>query len=140
VPSIALRYMRASFFFLIYGILIGLHISAAMHFGRGGYGATYVSAHTHVQMIGFFLMGIAGVALWKLPEPAPGTRANLPELCWWGLVAAVLARSTCEVLETYVTWRWLGPATFTASCFEGLLVFVLGRHLLARARALQRTK
>lgn len=137
MPPIALRYLRASFFFLIYGILIGLHLSAALQLGRGGYGPGYVSAHTHVEMIGFLLMGIAGVALWKLPEPAPGTSAALPVRCWWALVVLVLARSTLEVTQSYATWTWLGPSIFGVSCLEGVAVFVLGRHLLARARALR---
>jgi hypothetical protein len=137
MSGIALRYLRASFCFLVYGILIGLHLSAALHLGRGGYGLGYVSAHTHVEMIGFLLMGIAGVALWKLPEPAPGTNARVPGRCWWALVALVLARSTLEVTSSYAAWSWLGPSIFGVSCAEALVVFVLGRHLLARARALR---
>jgi len=137
MSGIALRYLRASFFFLLYGMLVGLHLSAALHLGRGGYGLGYISAHTHVQMIGFLLMGIAGVALWKLPEPAPGTNAALPGRCWWALVVLVLTRSTLEVLTSYATWGWLGAAIFGASCLEAVAVFALFRHLLARARALR---
>lgn len=133
----ALRYLRASFAFLIWGILIGLHISAAQHLGRGGFGAGYVSAHTHVGMVGFLLMGVAGVALWKLPEPAPGTRASVPGACWWALVVLVLARSTLEVLTSYASWSWLHPGVFVVSCAEALAIFVLGRHLLARARSVR---
>lgn len=138
MTPIALRYLRASFFFLIWGLLIGLHISAALHLGRGGYGAGYLSAHTHVEMVGFLLMGIAGVALWKLPEPAPGTHASVPHVCWWALVVLVLARSTFEVLTSYVSWSWLHAGVFVVSCVEAVAIFVLGRHLLARARALRR--
>lgn len=136
MPPIALRYLRASFCFLIWGILIGLHLSAALHLGRGSWGAGYLSAHTHVQMVGFLLLGIAGVALWRLPEPAPGTHPAVPLVCWWALVALVLARSTLEVLTSYVNWSWLHPGVFVVSCAEALAIFVLGRHLLARARAL----
>lgn len=139
MPPIALRYLRASFAFLIWGILIGLHLSAALHLGHGGHGAGYLSAHTHVQMVGFLLMGIAGVALWKLPEPAPGTHAAVPRVSWWALVVLVLARSTLEVLSSYVHWSWLHPGVFWVSCAEALVIFVLGRHLLARARALRAT-
>lgn len=137
MPAIALRYLRASFFFLIYGIAIGLHLSAALHLGRGGYGFGYVSAHTHVEMIGFLLMGIAGVTLWRLPEPAPGTSAALPGRCWWALVVLVVVRSTLEVAISYAAWGWLGPTVFATSCLEAVAVFALGRHLLARARALR---
>jgi hypothetical protein len=137
MPAIALRYLRASFFFLVYGILIGLHLSAAIHLERGVYGLGYISAHTHIQMIGFLLMGIAGVTLWRLPDPAPGTRSGTPQVCWWGFVVAVLLRSTLEISSCYVEWSWLGGAIFAVSCFEALVIFVLGRHLLRRARALR---
>lgn len=132
-----LRYLRASFAFLIWGVLIGLHISAALHLGHGSYGAGYISAHTHVLMVGFLLMGIAGVALWKLPEPAPGTHPSVPQACWWALVVLVLARSTLEVLTSYASWSWLHTGVFAVSCVEAVVIFVLGRHLLARARALR---
>lgn len=137
MTPIALRYLRASFAFLIWGLLIGLHLSAALHLGRGGYGPGYLSAHTHVEMVGFLVMGIAGVALWKLPEPAPGTHAAVPLVCWWALVALVLARSTLEVLTGYASWSWLHTGVFVVSCAEALAIFVLGRHLLARARTLR---
>lgn len=137
MTPIALRYLHASFGFLIWGILIGLHLSAALHLGRGSAGAGYLSAHTHVVMVGFLLMGIAGAALWRLPEPAPGTHAAVPAVSWWALVALVLARSTLEVLTSYVSWSWLHPGVFVVSCIEALAIFVLGRHLLARARALR---
>lgn len=132
-----LRYLGASFAFLFWGVLIGLHISAALHLGHGSYGAGYISAHTHVLMVGFLLMGIAGVALWKLPEPAPGTHASVPQACWWALVVLVLARSTLEVLTSYASWSWLHTGVFAVSCVEAVVIFVLGRHLLARARALR---
>jgi hypothetical protein len=135
MPPIALRYLRASFAFLIYGVLLGLHLSAALHLGRGGYGPGYVAAHTHVGMIGFLLMGIAGIALWKLPEPAPGASARVPEVCWWLLVLSVLARSTLEVWTSYASWSWLRTGVFAVSCAEAVAIFVLGRHLLARARS-----
>lgn len=139
MPPIALRYLRASFAFLIWGILIGLHLSAALHLGHGGYGAGYLSAHTHVLMVGFLLMGIAGVALWKLPEPAPGTHPAVPLLSWWALVVLVLARSSLEVTTSYAHWSWLHPAVFWVSCAEAVVIFALGRHLLARARAARAT-
>ncbi len=59
MPPIALRYLRASFFFLIWGILIGLHLSAALHLGHGGYGMVFLARD---PLIGRY------VAL-KLPRP-----------------------------------------------------------------------
>jgi hypothetical protein len=135
VTPIALRYVRTSFAFLIYGILVGLHLSAALHLQRGIWGAGYVSAHTHIEMVGFLLMLLAGLALWRLPEPAPGTRASVPSTCWWALTAGVIARSSFEILTSYYAWSWLGAAVFGASCLEAVVIWVLGRHILERFRA-----
>lgn len=133
-PAIARRYLKTSLVFLLYGISIGLHLSAAQHMGWATYRAGYVAAHTHVILIGFLVMMVAGLGLWLLPEP-PGARAWVPGACWWLLVATVLARSTSELLTGYYGWRWVGAAVFATSCAQAASLCVLGVHLLARLRA-----
>lgn len=135
MPPLALRYVRTAFAFLIYGMMIGWHVSAALHLGWGSYRIEYRPAHAHVILVGFLLMLIMGLALWRFPEPAPGTRAWIPRGAWWGLTLAVLARSTCEVLSAYWGWRWLGAAIFAASGVQLLAVWAFGVHVLARVRA-----
>jgi hypothetical protein len=137
VPPLARRYFRAAVAFLLYGLSIGLHISAALHLGLAVFRGGYVSAHTHVILIGFVVMALAGVALWLLPEPVSVRWRWLPRACWWLLVASVLGRSTTEILSGYYGWRWVGPAAFLASSVQAATLAALALHLLARLRAVR---
>ena len=138
LPPLARRYFRAALFFLLYGLSIGLHISAALHMGWATFRGGYVSAHAHVILIGCVLMLVAGLGLWLLPEPASGRWRWLPGACWWLLVATILGRSTTEILSGYYGWRWLGAAVFAASNLQAAALAGLGLHLLARLRAAAR--
>ena len=134
-PPLARRYLKASVGFFVYGILIGLHISAALHLGWGTFRGGYVAAHTHVLLIGFVAMLLAGLVLWRFPEPKAGSWAWLPDAAWWLLVLTVLARSTSEILTGYFVWRGLGASVFAISCVQALALGVLAVHLLGRATA-----
>lgn len=134
-PPLARRYLVTAVVFLLYGLSIGLHISAALHLGLAVFRGGYVSAHTHVILIGFVVLGLAGVGLWALPEPASPLWRRVPGVCWWLLVASVLARSTTEIFSGYYGWRWVGPAVFLASSVQAAAISALALHLLARLRA-----
>lgn len=133
-PPLALRYVRAAVLFLIYGMSLGLHTSAALYMGWGIYRASYRLAHVHVLMIGFALMLLAGLALWRFPEPAPGSRPWIPAAAWWLLVATVVTRSSAEILEGYYEDAWIPALTFGSSCVQFVVLSVLSWHLLARLR------
>ena len=135
MPPLARRYVTTAVVFLIYGLSIGLHISAALHLGLAAFRGGYVSAHTHVILIGFVVMLLAGLGLWLLPEPGSGRWRWVPGACWWLLVATVLGRSTTEILSGYYGWRWIGPVVFLASSAQAATLTALGLHLLARLRA-----
>ena len=132
-PPLARRYLRASVGFLVYGILIGLHISSVLHLGWGPFRGGYVAAHTHVLLIGFVAMLLAGLALWRFPEPRAGSWVRLPEAAWWLLVLTVLGRSTSEILTGYFVWRGFGAAVFLLSGLQACALAALAVHLLGRA-------
>jgi hypothetical protein len=134
-PPLARRYLVTAVAFLLYGLSIGLHISAALHLGLAVFRGGYVSAHTHVILVGFVVLGLAGVGLWALPEPASRLWRRVPGACWWLLVLSVLGRSTTEILSGYYGWRWVGPAVFLASSVQATAITALALHLLARLRA-----
>ena len=136
-PPLARRYLKASVGFFVYGILIGLHISAALHLGWGMFRGGYVAAHTHVLLIGFVAMLLAGLALWRFPDPKAGSWVWLPEAAWWLLVLTVLGRSTSEILTGYFGWRGLGAAVFLVSCLQASALGTLAVHLLRRATAIR---
>jgi hypothetical protein len=134
-PPLARRYLKASVGFFVYGILIGLHISAALHLGWGTFRGGYVAAHTHVLLIGFVAMLLAGLALWRFPEPKTGSWVGLPEASWWLLVLTVVGRSTSEILTGYFAWRGFGAAVFLISGLQACALAALAMHLLGRATA-----
>ena len=131
-PSLARRYLKASVAFFVYGILIGLHISSALHLGLGTFRGGYVAAHTHVLLIGFVAMLLAGLALWRFPEPKPSSWIWLPEAAWWLLVLTVVGRSTSEILTGYFVWRGFGVGVFAISCVQAFALGALAVHLLGR--------
>ena len=134
LPPPALRYVRAALVFLVYGMSLGLHVSAALHMGWGVYRGTYRLAHVHVLMIGFLLMLLAGLALWRFPEPAPGSRAWIPSASWWALVVTVLLRSSAEIADGYFHAAWIPALTFGSSCVQFVVLWALAAHLFARMR------
>jgi hypothetical protein len=132
LPPLARRYLKASVAFFVYGILIGLHISSALHLGLGTFRGGYVAAHTHVLLIGFVAMLLAGLTLWRFPEPKPASWIWLPEAAWWLLVLTVVGRSTSEILTGYFVWRGFGVGVFVISCVQAFALGALAVHLLGR--------
>ena len=74
IPRRARYFLKTAIWFLVLGVLTGLHMSSAKHLDAGGMHWPYVVAHTHLILIGFFLMGTMGSAIWLLPSPPPGSR------------------------------------------------------------------
>ena len=136
-PPLARRYLKASVAFFVYGILIGLHISAALNLGWGTFRGGYVAAHTHVLLIGFLSMLIAGLALWRLPEQEGSSRSWVPAAAWWLLVLTVLGRSTSEILTGYFVKPRFGMAVFAFSTLQACALGALAVHLARRAMNLR---
>lgn len=142
MPELSRRYVKAAIAFLIFGLLIGLHIAAATYAGWGTLRRPYIVAHTHVLLVGFLLMTVMGVALWMFPRRAnEGTASRDPrhtraaELAWWLVTSGVVARTTFEIVSAYATLRWVGVAAFVAACVEVLGVVVFFVDLWPRIRS-----
>lgn len=130
MPPLVRRYLKTSFCFLVFGLLTGLHVSAAEYMGWGVIRQGYVPAHAHLILVGFLLMLILGVALWMFPKPAEGDVRWKPgrfEFVYWMLVLGVLGRTTGEIVREYSTNRAWGALVFGASSLEtlGVIVFVV---------------
>ena len=121
---LARRCLRTSLVFLVLGVATGLHMSSAMHLGAGVMHSYYVPAHTHVLLVGFLLLALAGAALWRLPEREP-RREGWNELAYWCTTLGTACRYLGEVGLGYRSARWISIAVFAASCVQasGLLVF-----------------
>jgi uncharacterized membrane protein YidH (DUF202 family) len=138
MPPLVRRFIKTAFGFLIFGIAIGLHVSAAEYLGFGVERHGYIVAHTHMILIGFALMAIMGVALWMFPKPAEGDTRYKPErmvLVYWLVTFGAIARASCEILHEYFAWNGFGIGVFCASSIEAVAVLLFAIGMLPRIRS-----
>jgi heme/copper-type cytochrome/quinol oxidase subunit 1 len=133
MPPLARRYLKTAIAFGVIGILTGMHMSTAQHLGAGSMHRFYVSAHTHVMLVGFSLMGAFGVALWKLPEPRPGSfhRPALDRLAYWTITLGTLVRFVAECWIGYEdpepVWLHQTINAFAIVQGSGLILFLVNQ-------------
>jgi heme/copper-type cytochrome/quinol oxidase subunit 1 len=98
------RYIKTSFVFLALGLLLGGWISIAQ-FVLGAYPPRlYVTAHTHLMLVGFMLMIVMGVATWMFPRPARDDtryRPGLAETVYWIMTISTAGRAAAEILAPF---------------------------------------
>ena len=96
------RYIKTSFVFLLWGLLLGGWIIVA-EFVAGRYPPRpFITAHVHLLLVGFMLMMVMGVATWMFPRPARDDTAYRPllaEAVYWVVALATGLRALAEMLE-----------------------------------------
>ena len=96
------RYIKTSFVFLLWGLLLGGWIIVA-EFVAGRYPPRlFITAHVHLLLVGFMLMMVMGVATWMFPRPARDDTAYRPvlaEVVYWVMALATALRALAEMLE-----------------------------------------
>ena len=96
------RYIKTSFVFLLWGLLLGGWIIVA-EFVAGRYPPRlFITAHVHLLLVGFMLMMVMGVATWMFPRPARDDTAYRPvlaEVVYWVMALATAIRALAEMLE-----------------------------------------
>jgi heme/copper-type cytochrome/quinol oxidase subunit 1 len=140
MPPLPRRFFTTALVYLVLGALTGLHMSTALHFGAGRMHGYYVSAHTHVLLVGFLLMSVMGVALWKLP-PAPERarpRRSWAGAAYWGLTLGTALRYLAEVWVGYQGFRSLHTAAVLGSTLQALAVLAFAREVWPRLRSTDR--
>ena len=64
------RYIKTSFVFLLAGLFLGAWVIVGQ-FVFGAYPPRlFITAHVHLQLVGFMLIIVMGVATWMLTRPA----------------------------------------------------------------------
>jgi heme/copper-type cytochrome/quinol oxidase subunit 1 len=95
------RYIKTGFGFLIAGLALGGYI-VVMQFALGVYPPRiFITAHTHLLLVGFVLMLVMGVATWMFPRPARDDvhyRAGLATAVYWITTIATIIRALGEIL------------------------------------------
>jgi cbb3-type cytochrome oxidase subunit 1 len=102
VTPLVRRYIKTSFVFLLWGLLLGGWIIVA-EFVAGRYPPRlFITAHVHLLLVGFMLMMVMGVATWMFPRPARDDTAYRPllaEVVYWVMTLATALRALAEMLE-----------------------------------------
>lgn len=96
------RYIKTSFVFLLWGLLLGGWIIVAEFVGGHYPPRLFITAHVHLLLVGFMLMMVMGVATWMFPRPARDDTAYRPvlaEVVYWVMALATALRALAEMLE-----------------------------------------
>src|SRR5262245_4506734 len=113
MPPLVRRYVKTSFVFLAWGLLLGGWIIVG-EFLLGVFPPRLlITAHVHLLLVGFMLMIVMGVATWMFPRPARDDARYRPELAeavYWIMTLATAARAAAEMAGPYVSvpaLRWV---------------------------------
>jgi cbb3-type cytochrome oxidase subunit 1 len=102
VTPLVRRYIKTSFVFLLWGLLLGGWIIVA-EFVAGRYPPRlFITAHVHLLLVGFMLMMVMGVATWMFPRPAKADTTYHPllaEAVYWVMTLATALRALAEMLQ-----------------------------------------
>jgi heme/copper-type cytochrome/quinol oxidase subunit 1 len=107
------RYIKTSFVFLLWGLVLGAYILVAQFLLDASPPRLLITAHAHLLLVGFMLMIVMGVATWMFPRPAREDSRYRPELAeavYWVMTAATAVRAGAEigvVLAGALGLRWL---------------------------------
>ena len=125
--TIVRYYIRTSMVFLFAGLFLGAYFLVATYWTGSGYPSLWVSAHTHVILIGFVMMMILGVAQWMFPRPLKTDKHYSPErsfFVYYLLTVSTAVRFVCELLAPYVALRLIEHLIVLAALGQ-LLAFLL---------------
>ena len=80
MPPLVRRYVKTSFVFLIFGLVLGGYIVVAP-FVVGVYPPRlFITAHVHLLLVGFMLMIVMGVTTWMFPRQARDDQRYHPKM------------------------------------------------------------
>jgi len=94
------RYIKTSFVFLLWGLVLGAYIVVAQFLLDTSPPRLLITAHAHLLLVGFMLMMVMGVATWMFPRPAREDSRYRPELAeavYWVMTAATAVRAGAEI-------------------------------------------
>ena len=104
MPPLVRRYLKTSFVFLAAGLLLGAWTIVGEFLLGSSPPRLFITAHTHLLLVGFMLMIVMGVATWMFPRPArDDTRYHprLAEAVYWVMTLSTAARAAAEIFAPY---------------------------------------
>lgn len=139
MPPLARLYLKTAFALGILGVLTGMHMSSAIHLNAGSMHRWYISAHTHIMLVGFALMASNSLALCLLPSP-PEKSFNNPRwdvLAYWFITLGSLVRFVFESAIGYYPEEpeWMHQVILISSTVSGIGLIVFWINQWPRIRA-----
>ncbi len=131
-------FVKTSLAFLMIGILAGLHMSFSKYVSGIGYSQEFVSAHTHIILVGSVMMMIMGVALWFFPRAEKNDKKYNPDLIWvtyWMITIATALRFVMQVIASYFYISWVNVSVAIFSSLQVLAMILFFYSIWGRIRA-----
>jgi hypothetical protein len=138
MPFVPRLFIRTALAWFAFGMLWAAFIMLLKVTDRPELKHAFITAHTHILLVGFFLNAILGVAFWMFPRPTD-RRMNEP--------LAVLAYALLNlglVMRVAFEWAWeehgtdaLGVALGTAGVMQALGALLFLVVIWPRVRAVR---
>jgi heme/copper-type cytochrome/quinol oxidase subunit 1 len=96
-------FIKTSIIFLVIGILSGLYMMIARNYFDVWPNPDFVSAHTHIILVGSVMMMIMGVALWFFPRAEKDDRLYKPTIIlfdYFLMTASTFLRFTFQIVSS----------------------------------------
>ncbi len=117
-------FIKTSIIFLITGILTGLYMSISLNVFNTSYPTGFISAHTHIILVGSVMMMIMGVALWFFPRAIKDDKKYQPDIIWGVYFIMTLATAFRFITEILTS-------LFNLTSFRGIISFFSLLQVLA---------
>jgi heme/copper-type cytochrome/quinol oxidase subunit 1 len=131
-------FIKTSIVFLVFGVLTGLHMSYSKYISESGYTQEFVSAHTHIILVGSVMMMIMGVALWFFPRAEKDDKKYNPDLIkivYWLMAAATFLRFIFQLVGYYYYLPIVNTLIFIFSAFQVIAMILFFYSMWGRIRA-----
>ncbi len=131
-------FIKTSIVFLLLGVTSGIYISLSQYVFHTGVGSEFISAHTHIILVGAVMMMIMGVALWFFPRPEKEDKRYNPDLIYliyWIMTVSTLLRYIAQVVTSFLSNPRIGVLISFASVFQGIGMLLFFYSIWGRIRA-----
>ena len=124
-------FVKTSIIFLLIGIITGLYLLIAQSYFDSWPHPDLVSAHTHIILVGSFMMMIMGVALWFFPRPEKDDKLYKPDLIlttYFLITTSTLIRFVSQVISAFTLPNELLKLILTISAVGqvlGIIIFFI---------------
>jgi heme/copper-type cytochrome/quinol oxidase subunit 1 len=131
-------FIKTSLIFLFIGLFSGIYISVSKYFFHIGTPHSFITAHTHIILIGAVMMMIMGVALWFFPRPEKDDTKYKPGLIlftYWLLTISTSARFIFQISDGIIYNEITGYLISTASVLQVVAITTFFYSMWGRIRA-----